>query len=328
MNEEKKKRRQEERRIREINNSLKYLSNPAQKTYGILAVQEQENVFFCGDKMYKKVYTVQPSILKNKKCEMVKALCELFGNRIRLTQFMKNHGDRLSSYMFMTVSFEAGSYYEAQKQIREFEEKLRTEITSILHVDIQECALDSVISYMYLNYSGKMKQLDTGQFYAAKAHHDIGKLCKEEEKGRFSCDNSYGIAFIGKNYPNEIQEMEHLFSEKNVSYQVCVDFQSYDSEDKEVFQLQLKRRYCNEKSELDDIDIVNMSYFFIVIVDSKEQLLAMEEYIYKYFDKMRVLIMPAVGRAREIYLSMCTIGMRDFHSMQNVNSQIISNLLR
>lgn len=54
MNEEKMKRKQEERKIREINNSLKYLSSPVQKEIGILAVQEQDNVFLCEDKMYKK----------------------------------------------------------------------------------------------------------------------------------------------------------------------------------------------------------------------------------------------------------------------------------
>ena len=67
MNEEKKKRKLEERRIKEVNASLKYLSSLAQKQLGILAVQEQDNVFFCEDKRYKKVYTVRPAVLQNKK---------------------------------------------------------------------------------------------------------------------------------------------------------------------------------------------------------------------------------------------------------------------
>ena len=64
MSEEKKKRKLEERRIKEVNTSLKYLSSSAQKKLGILAVQEQDNVFFCEDKRYKKVYTVRPAILQ------------------------------------------------------------------------------------------------------------------------------------------------------------------------------------------------------------------------------------------------------------------------
>ena len=54
MNEEKMKRKQEERKIREINNSLKYLSSPVQKEIGILAVQEQDNVFCVRIKCIKK----------------------------------------------------------------------------------------------------------------------------------------------------------------------------------------------------------------------------------------------------------------------------------
>lgn len=148
MNEEKMKRKQEERKIREINNSLKYLSSPVQKEIGILAVQEQDNVFLCEDKMYKKVYTVRPAVLKNKKNELIKALCNGFHNRIRFTQILKNNGDKLGNYMFMTVNFEAETYYEARKKITEFENKLRMEITSILNIDIQTCTLDSLLSYI------------------------------------------------------------------------------------------------------------------------------------------------------------------------------------
>ena len=117
MNKVKRNRKLEERRIREINNSLKYLSKSIQKESGILAVQEQDNVFLCEDKMYKKVYTIRPAILQNKKCEFVKALCNTFHNRIRLTQILKNNGDKLGSYMFMTVFFEAESYYDVKKDI-------------------------------------------------------------------------------------------------------------------------------------------------------------------------------------------------------------------
>lgn len=45
MNEEKKQRKLEEKRIRDINNSLRQLSRSAQEELGVMAIQEQEQYF-------------------------------------------------------------------------------------------------------------------------------------------------------------------------------------------------------------------------------------------------------------------------------------------
>lgn len=326
MNEEKRKRKQEERKIREINNSLRYLSNSVQKEIGILAVQEQDNVFFCGNKIYKKVYTVRPAILQNKKYELIRALCNTFHYRIRLTQILKNNEEKLGCYMFMTVFFEAETYYDARKDIVGFENKLRTEITSILHIDIHTCSLDSVLSYMFLNYSGKMQQLDVNQLFTSKSGLHIFDTCKNDENGKFHFEGNYGIACIGKNYPEKMPELTKLFNDHKAAYQICIDFQSYCPEDKEIYQLALNRRYCNEKIELDKTDVVNMSFSLVAIKNDPDQLDDLANYIFDYYDDMHVLVMPGVNRAREIFLSISSLGMRDFHSMQNSDAQTISNL--
>lgn len=326
MNEEKMKRKEAERKIKEINNSLKYLSSSVQKEIGILAVQEQDNVFFCENKMYKKVYTVRPAILQNKKNELIKALCNTFHHRIRLTQILKNNRDKLGGYMFMTVNFEAETYYEARKLITDFENKLRMEITSILNIDIQTCTLDSLLSYIILNYSGKMQEIDADQLFTSKTGLHFFNTCIDNGRGKFSADGNYGIVCIGKAYPNEIPELTTLFAEQKASYQICIDFQSYSPEDKEIYQLVLNRRYCNEKYEADKENMVNMSYFLIAIRNDSEQLENLAEFIFDYYDSKNILIMPAVDRAKEIYLSTSSLGMRDFHSMQNADIQTISSL--
>lgn len=326
MNEEKRKRKQEKRKIWEINNSLRYLSNSVQKEIGILAVQEQDNVFLCGDKIYKKVYTVRPTVLQNKKYEFIKALCNTFHHRIRLIQILKNNGEKLGSYMFMTVFFEAETYYEAKKEIEEFEKKLKMEIALILHIDIQTCTLDSVLSYMFLNYSGKMQQLDVNQLFTSKSGLQIFDTCKNTENGKFSFDGNYGIACIGKNYPEEMPELTKLFNDQKATYQICIDFQSYCPEDKEIYQLALNRRYCNEKIELDKTDIVNMSFLLIAINNDSDLIDGLADTIFDYYDDMSVMVMPGVDRGRDIFLSTCSLGMRDFHSMQNSDVQTISNL--
>lgn len=329
MSEEKKKRKLEERRIKEVNTSLKYLSSSVQKKLGILAVQEQDNVFFCEDKRYKKVYTVRPAILQNKKYELIKALCDTFHNRIRFTQALKNSGDKIGSYMFMTVNFEAGTYYEAKKEIEEFENKIQIEITSILHIDIQPCTLDNLLSYMVLNYSGKMQQFDIGRLFSSKETLNFGDNCKDAGNGKFILsgnNDNCGIVCVGKGYPHDMPEMTTLFEKEQATYLVCIDFQSYDADDKEIYRLALNSRYSNERTELDQQNVINMSYFLAVIKNDSEQLENMTDRIFDYYDKEQVLLMPGVGRTQEIFLSMSSLGMKDFHSMQNTNPRIISNL--
>lgn len=224
MNEEKKQRKLEEKRIRDINNSLRQLSRSAQEELGVMAIQEQEHVFFCGNGIYKKIYTFRPAILRNKKNELIKALCRLFDNRMRLTMCVKNKNERLSAYMFLTVSYRAESYYEAQAIICDYEAKLKSEIAGILNISILECDLDSSLSYIYLNSTGEMKQMDAGQLFIKKGIHKLFNKCQESDDGKFVSGNRYGITLVGKNYPDEMKDMSQMFYEKEGTYQLWFNF--------------------------------------------------------------------------------------------------------
>ena len=131
---------------------------------------------------------------------------------------------------------------------------------------------------------------------------------------------------VGKGYPHDMPEMTTLFEKEHATYLVCIDFQSYDADDKEIYRLALNSRYCNVQTELDQQNVINMSYFLAVIKNDSEQLENMTDRIFDYYDKEQVLLMPGVGRTQEIFLSMSSLGMKDFHSMQNTNPRIISKL--
>lgn len=327
MNEEKKQRKLEEKRIRDINNSLRQLSRSAQEELGVMAIQEQEHVFFCGNGIYKKIYTFRPAILRNKKNELIKALCRLFDNRMRLTMCVKNKNERLSAYMFLTVSYRAESYYEAQAIICDYEAKLKSEIAGILNISILECDLDSSLSYIYLNSTGEMKQMDAGQLFIKKGIHKLFNKCQESDDGKFVSGNRYGITLVGKNYPDEMKDMSQMFYEKEGTYQLCVDFRNYNEDDKEIYQYDINRKYSTEKIELHDKEIINMSYLVTAMVDTEEQVTDMEQYLMKFYDSKKIQIMPGAGRAKEIFFSSSSLGLRDFSSMQNVNCNMISDLL-
>ena len=326
MNEEKKARKLEAKRIKDINNSLSYLSNSSRKELGILAIQKEENVFFCGNNIYKKVYTFKPALLNNKKLELLKALCGMFQNRIRLSLCLKNKDGKLNAYMFMTVTFIATSFYEVQKEISSFESEINRNICSILHIQIVPCNLENTLTFIHMNCTGEMKKFDTNRLFQKKLTGSLFAEATATEPGAFKCGNRYGVLYIGKDFPQKTEDVMSIFATYEGTYQMCIDFQSYTEEDKEIFQYELKNKFSQEAKNKESV-IVNATYLLTLISESKDSLCELDEKITEFYDMKNILLMPGVDRERDIQMSICTLGLSDFHSMQNVNLNVLSELL-
>lgn len=326
MNEEKNTRKLEARRIKGINNSLTYLSKSSQKELGVMAIQKEENVFFCGNNTYKKIYTFKPALLNNKRLELLKALCVMFHNRIRLSLCLKNKDEKLNAYMFMTVTFIASSYYEVQKEIVSFESEINRNICFILHIQIVPCNLDNTLTFIHMNCTGEMKKIDADKLFQKKLTGSLFAEATETGPGAFKCGNRYGALYIGKDFPQETEDIMKIFESYEGTYQMCIDFQSYTDEDKEIFQYELKNKFCQDARNKEGV-IVNATYLLTLISESKDGLSELDEKIVDYYDEKNILLMPGVDRERDIQKSMCTLGLSDFHSMQNININVLSELL-
>lgn len=326
MNEEKNVRKLEAKRIKTINNSLSYLSNSSQKELGVLAIQKEENVFFCGNNTYKKVYTFKPVFLNNKRQELLKTLCKMFHNRIRLSLYLKNKDEKLNAYMFMTVTFTATSYFDVQKEITSFESEINKNICSILHIQIVPCNLENTLTFINMNCTGEMKKIDADRLFQKKLSGTLFADTTVIDAGKFKCGNRYGVIYIGKDFSKKTVDIIKIFEAYEGTYQMCIDFQSYKEEDKEILKYKLKNKFCqNARSE--ENMIVNATYLVTLLSESKDSLYELEETMLDYYDMKNILLMPGAGREQDIWLSMCTFGLSDFHSMQNVNVNVLSELL-
>lgn len=326
MTEEKKAKKIEAKRIKTINNSLSYLSNSAQKELGLLAVQKEENVFFCGNNIYKKIYTFKPALLNNKRLEVLKALCRMFRNRIRLSFCLKNKAGKMNAYMFMTVSFCANSYYEVRENIAAFEKEINKNICTILNIQIAPCNLENSLMFIHMNCTGEIRKIDADRIFQRKSAGALFEDIRVAAPGKFICASRYGAIYIGKNFPKDVADVMGIFGKNEGVYQMCIDFQSYEPEDKEIFRYELKNKY-NQEIQDEDALIINATYLLSMLSESEETLCDMEGDIVSHYDKKGILLMPGVGREHTIQLSICTLGLSDFHSMQNVKENILSELL-
>lgn len=315
--------------VKTINNSLNRLPSKTAMELGVQAVQYKDNVFFSGNNSYKKVYIFRPAILNNKKAELVNALCNNFTNRFRFTMCLKNKDGKLSAYMFLTVYFEYATYYEAKEAIAEFEELLAKNISSVFNISITACNLETVLTYVHMNSAGEFKEMDTDYLFERNGVKKIYTDVTSSGNGFFSCSavsNRHGIVFVGKNYSDDTAELTRLFTDNDGYYQFFVEFQRYNEADREMYKKELNKRYC-VYNEIDESDIYNMSYSLVVFTESKDTLSDLNKIIIEFYNKKNIQLMNGSGRERDIYLSCASLGLREFHSMQNVNLNVISSLL-
>lgn len=324
MNEEKRKKKLEEKRIKEINNSLRFFSGTAQKDFGVLAIQEEDNVFFCGESLYKKIYMVKPGILGNKRKAFMSALLSSFDNQMRLTMCLKNREHKLSSYMFLTVSYSADTYYEAKAIIKEFEESLSSEITKYLNIQITACDLESLLSYMYLNATGIMKQINTSNLFAKK-NSSIFDVQKKDHL-YFVCKDRYGFVLNGKYYSENAADISKVFYDTEGSFLITVDFKRYSKNEKELFQYDFNQTYKFNSFEIEQ-EIVNVGYHVAGTADDENKCIQLKDKLTDFYNSKNILLMPSSERMDDMFSNCCMFGLKDLHSMQNSNVQLLSELL-
>lgn len=327
MNKEERKRQKElAKKIKAINNSLDYLSKEMQSEIGVLAVQKNDNVYFCGENLYKKIYMFRPATLGNKRVAFIKALTDRYDNRIRFTICTKNRNGKVSAYMFMTVSFESENYYEARSVIADFENSLMKDICVFLGIQIDTCSLENALMYIYMNYSGEMKKINSDIFFGKKQSVKLFKDIEQCKCGQFECLNRYGLSYVGKNYLKNTDGVNYFMQQHEGNYFIVVDFQGFNEDEQHVYDFDIRNKY-HLHNEIDKPHFINMTYFFTALLNKTDDMEKFSSELMKFYDGKGVLIMPAIGKEKETFISSCSLGLVDSRSMQNASEEIIGGLL-
>ena len=325
--EEKKKLKEEEKRIKAINNSLSYLSKEMQEELGVVSIQKDEGAYYCGNGVCKRIYMFQPYSLGNKRIAFIKAITDRFNNRIRFTMCTKNREGSFTAYMFMTVFFEADSYFEAKKLIADFENTLIKDICVFLDISIQPCSIDNTLTYIHMNCSGEMSKISTDVLFSNK-NGGIKLIdgISNCNAGSFNIHDRYGKVFIGKNYERKTNGINDFIRKNNGTYYIVVDFQGYTEDEQRLFNSELKARY-GYRNNVETPHLINMSYFLTITGETEDIVTETSENMIAHYDKNGIQLMPGVGREADIVRSCCSLGLVDFHSGQNVTCEIVGGLL-
>ena len=314
------------KQIKEINRSLTPLSSVLKDELGVVSVQVNDGVFYCGKGIYKKIYMFKPSSLGNKRAAFIKSLTDRFDNRIRFTICFKNYGENTSSYMFMTVYFDADSYYDMKAALLSFETRLLKEICVFLKITIVPCSVDKVLSFINLMFSGEMRSYPSDYLFKKEILSFFPPV-NDINNGFFSSGKIKGVSFVGKNIFRPLDDVTGFSLVKKGTYFFVIDFRSFNSDDEHVYSFDLRTKYSNHYFENDFSDLVNMSYFFSYLNDSDDDVKDLYDKSFKWFDSKGIYLMPGVGCEKEMFYSNCSFGLSEFHMFQTASANVVGSLL-
>lgn len=325
-----KKSKEEIHREREKNRSLTVLPKTVQAALGVRAIQKEDCIFQIRKNEYIKIYSVK-LLLEENRLAFVERLCGMTINRIRLSVFCKNMGEKHYEYMFMSIYFSGINYSDADMQVRVFETKLYDGMKDIAH--ISTCSVDSALMFIHMNSAGEVKKYDFAGFNGKKAalcqlgtRFSLYQPVTETMEGEFLCHGRYGICFTGKLFPDRKVNFNKMIKECGRNIQFVVDMQMPTEEEVQAQEHEIKKRYSCSLN-LSENRYINLSYLCIALADSKEERFRAGERISFSARENEILLVPCCDRETEAFHSVCSLGIKDFHSMRNVNIEFASSLL-
>lgn len=314
---------------KELNRSLVALSKATQQELGVCAIQKADNVFFLGNRKYIKIYSLKSALNdSDRKKAFLEEMEKITSNRFRISVFCKNTDSKSNFYMFITVYFEADDYVRARGEIEKFEKEFKEHVVRQLSLNVTECKIKDILAIVYMNSSGKIKRFDDFETNLAKANwkeillHEL----KNIHYGNFQCDESYGACYIAKEFPNNAIAVNDAYAKCKGNIYYCVDIQTFTEEEKQILEYEIKNKY-NSRADFINKNVMNMTYLISLSAPTENMLHDLKLQVEKEFERAGVLLLPCSGREEVIFDSLCSLGICDFHSMQNVGPDVVSSLL-
>jgi hypothetical protein len=227
----------------------------------------------------------------------------------------------------MTVTFTSDSYYGVKNDIEAFEKQINN-VVSVLNINILPCTIDSVLSYIQMNYTGELKRVDSNIIFDKK-NYQIAHEVMTTQSGHITSGGREGVVYTGKIYPSKLDdEITRIYTDMDGEYKLCIDFQSFTDEEKDIYKYEINNVYCNDRMEYDLNMPVNMTCVLVYIQGKKKiNVHEASDRISQFYEENKILMMHGSGREETIFKSSCTLGLVDYHSMVITNTGVISEFL-
>lgn len=321
-----KKTKEQKQREKILNNSLMCLPKSTQKSLGIISIQCEDGVFYLGNDVYLKAYSLNfKTLTPDSRKVLIEKLCNASFCRMRLSSFVKNSSNKPGKVLrFLTVYVKECGYAAAYDEYKRIDDILNV-ISEETEVSITPCSISNVLTIMHMNFLGEIKNYDINAFI--KQREDMKKVIFpniEEEFNKFQIESSlYGACYTGIEFSEDFAGVYEYFENVKYDIQSCIDIQAMTKEEAEMFHYNLKRRYNYAFGNSEAGRNVNLTFLLSVVNVSPDERERMCKELHR---EKSMMLMPCTGKQQTVFSSICSLGLIDYHIMRNQKEELIGKL--
>ena len=225
---------------------------------------------------------------------------------------------------FLSLFYEA-EVYETVKNAFESEENIINSLIS--SVKIEPLEINDYMKEIQSFYMNKEPGFNYASSVRGKA--DWKKLVFQDAKefdGYFEFEDNKGLIFSAIQYPSAIKEnilSDLLEFECPITF--SLDIQPLSVEQMSDFNRTLERRF-NKKVEADMRKFVNLGFSIVLLTDSISAKDIVKTTLTKALSNVDVIVAPTYGENIKKLESIYSLGLTDYRSMRNINTDEIKNL--
>lgn len=323
------KTREQVREERRINASMVRLSGRNRNALGIISIEPNKSIFALENNRFVKIYRMKGvELTPSRKKTLIDALCNYTSHRMRISSFVFSESN--APLVYLSVYFTGEMYSDVASDIKSFDENLGSIMAQKFLLSFEPCDVGDLFTIINMNFSGQMKKITTDRVMSRSTNmvKEFFVNIKEQEQG-FAFDHGFrvGETYIAMQYPdfNEVVLFDHL-KKRGISYISCLDFQEIDTENLQSYEKYLEKTY-NRADGIQLRDGVNASFLLGVTCRTNDDLQFVVQSMKRDVEESGLVLGPGKGVEKEIFESLATFGLKDFHCMRKVNYSMLPYLI-
>ena len=313
---------------KEIERLNKMLSPVSRKTFnslGIIAFDSKVATIRKTDNNWIKTYKIEGMTDENRN-EFIDGLMKIISVRARISSnFKLSESGRLVRTDFITF-FVSAEIYETVKLALDAEVEKINNICN--EVNLVEISLNCYMNQVKRNFLYDGEELDFKSMTKRKndwledAFENI--ILKDDY---FEINERIGACLQVVQLPGVVQE-NFLFKllEINKPMMFITDIQPYSNQENEDLKEIIQRRFNQEIGEFEN-NYVNVGLTIVIITDDMEQKNAVIDDLQEIFCHQKMVIAPVYGNTADVLESSFSYGLRDYHSMRNIQVEQVKQLV-
>ena len=322
---ERKREKEHRKEIERLNRMLKPVSKKTLESLNIISFDPEVATIRMTENNWLKTYKLEGMNEENRN-QFIDGLVETLSLRARITSnFKLAESNRLVRTDYITF-FLSAEIYETVKLALDAEVEKINAICE--EVNLVEISINNYMNQVTRNFQHDGEELNFEKL--KKRKHDwrniaFNKLTLNDDC--FTVGDKVGtcmqvIQFPGEVGRNFLQELLEI----NMPMMFITDIQPYTNEENEDYKRLLAKKYNIDIKQFEN-SFMNVGLTIVIMTDTTEKKDALIDAIEEFFTEEHMVIAPVYGNTADVLESSFSYGIKDYHSMRNMQNGQVKQLV-